>query len=340
MITYPEPLKQGDFIGITAPSSGVTGILEKKLDNAIKQFEELGYRCIESSSVRSQYKLASASPKQRADEFLELYHNKQVKAIIPPWGGEFLMEILPFINFSELTKPKWILGFSDISTLLFSVTLKTNIATAHGPNFLDFGNTPIDNSVLNVLEILRKSKGEEFEQVNLAYYQKEWLNLTETSFPPYNLTEKVEWKLLFQEVECHFKGRLIGGCLDTICKLIGTSYAPVPDFIDQYKEEGIIWYLESCDMKSNDIYRTLWQMKMNGWFKNCKGLLYGRAEGYSDVRDFTIIDALNNTLSDINIPTIYNVDLGHLPPQLTLINGAYGEISYINGKGKIKQTLK
>ena len=34
---------------------------------------------------------------------------------------------------------------------------------------------------------------------------------------------------------------------------------------------------------------------------------------------------------------IYDVDIGHIPPQITCINGAYGEFEYINGKGILKQ---
>lgn len=159
MIRYPAPLKK-DVIGVTAPSSGVSGVFSSKLDNAINGFENLGYKVIETNSVRKQNKLVSAFPQIRAEEFTELYKNRDVKAIIPPWGGEFLMETLPLLNFEELKKfePKWILGFSDISTLLFTFTLKTNIATAHGPNFLDFGNNLVHDSVLKVLDILNKKK--------------------------------------------------------------------------------------------------------------------------------------------------------------------------------------
>ncbi|WLD94739.1 S66 peptidase family protein [Alkalihalobacillus sp. AL-G] len=342
VLLYPKPLTKGDVIGIVATSSGVTGVFRNKLDNAIKQIEDLGYQCLESPSARSNEKLTSASPKQRAEEFLELYHNDQVKAIVPPWGGHFLMDMLPYLDFEALRKvhPKWVLGFSDTSTLLFSLTLKAGVASAHGPNALDFGSSPVDPSVLQSLRVLGTSTGELFEQTNLDSFQSEWSKVTEDVFPPYNLTEKVEWKLLSGETETNFSGRLLGGCLDTICKLIGTPYAPVSQFLEKYKEDGVIWYLESDDMNSTDIYRTLWQMKMNGWFENCRGFLFGRPTGYEDIGDFILEDAYKNPLSDSKVPIVYDVDLGHMPPQLTFINGAYAEVSYENGRGRIKQTFK
>ena len=341
MIRYPSPLKEGGTIGITAPSSGVTGIFAKKLDNAKKQLKEIGYNFIETDSVRRQNKLTGASAKVRAEEFTSLYLDESVNVIIPPWGGELLMDILPYLDFEELktVEPTWILGFSDTSTLLFALTLNLNIATAHGPNLLDFGSTPIHESVLETLDILSKEEGKEFIQYSLDRWQKEWLEVTENTFPPYNLTEKVKWKILGDKEEVEFSGRLIGGNMNVICKLIGTPFDSVKSYINRNKLNGLIWFFESCEMNSTDIYRTLWQMKMNGWFENCNGILYGRPEGHSDVDDFTFVDALEYSLSDLSIPVIYDVDLGHMPPQLTFINGALAQVNVNNGKGKVKQKL-
>jgi muramoyltetrapeptide carboxypeptidase len=337
IMQFPEALKKGDTIGITAPSSGVSGIFAKRLDNAIMQLRQMGYEYIETKSVRNTYKLTSATPKRRAEEFMSLYINEKVKIIIPPWGGEFLMDMLPYLDY-EVFKglpPKWIMGFSDTSTLLFSLTTKCDIATIHGPNLMDFGSTPIDESVLNALRLLQNRNS--IEQKSIKLYQKTWADMEKDNKTPYQLTEKVEWKLLGGGNHCNFRGRLIGGCMDTICKLIGTPYESVEGFMEKYKDDGVIWYLESCEMKSTDIYRTLWQMKMNGWFSYCKGIIYGRPDGYSDVRDFNFVDSLRVPLEDLSIPIIYHADIGHLPPQLTFVNGANAVVEYHNGEGRIIQ---
>lgn len=59
-----------------------------------------------------------------------------INIIIPPWGGELLIEILDKIDFEQI-KNKWVVGYSDISALLLAITLKTGIATAHGTNLVD-----------------------------------------------------------------------------------------------------------------------------------------------------------------------------------------------------------
>lgn len=95
------------------------------------------------------------------------------------------------------------------------------------------------------------------------------------------MAEEVSWKYI--NYNKSFSGRLIGGNMDVLCKLIGTKYGLVSDFVKQHNEDGTVWYFESCEMDATDIHRTFWQMKMNGWFKSCNGLLFGRAAGYSQL---------------------------------------------------------
>ena len=92
-------------------------------------------------------------------------------------------------------------------------------------------------------------------------------------------------------------------------------------------------------MNAAQIYRALWQMKQAGWFEKCNGILFGRANGYSSLGDFTLLDALQDTFSDLNIPVFYDVDIGHMPPQLTLVNGAIADIEINKNKGKLRMTF-
>jgi muramoyltetrapeptide carboxypeptidase LdcA involved in peptidoglycan recycling len=101
----------------------------------------------------------------------------------------------------------------------------------------------------------------------------------------------------------------------------------------------MLWYLENCENTVLELYRRLLQMKNAGWFKNANGILIGRTFSKESISDFTYEDALHKTFDDLNIPVIYDVDFGHVPPQLTLINGSFAKFEYESGKGKIKQEL-
>ena len=57
------------------------------------------------------------------------------------------------------------------------------------------------------------------------------------------------------------EGRLIGGCLDVLTLLLGTKYDKVQAFTERYKEDGIIWFIEACDLNVMGIRRALWQME-------------------------------------------------------------------------------
>lgn len=80
-------------------------------------------------------------------------------------------------------------------------------------------------------------------------------------------------------------------------------------------------------------------MRECGWFKYCNGIIIGRPDGYSDKRDFTLYDALNQGLGSLNIPVLYDADIGHIPPQIQIINGSYGKVEFNNGRAIIVQSI-
>ena len=335
-MTYPKALRTGDTIGICAPSSGASGdVLSARLNNAIRNIKALGYNFIETASVRSDAKCVSADNKVRAAEFMELYENLDVTVIIPPWGGEFLMDMLPDLDFEKLASipPKWISGYSDMSTLTFALTLISDIATIHGSNFMNMGYSRIHDSDMRVFDVMS----------NCKTTQRSWdtwggfTSWDDFSGEVYTLDKPSSWKSLHGETHVSFDGMMIGGCMDTLCKLLGTRFALVETFINKYKQYGFIWTLESAEMAAPDIYRTFWQMRENGWFKYCNGIIFGRPDGYKDKRDFTLIDALKLGLGDLKVPVLYDADIGHIPPQMQIVNGAIGKIDFTDGKATVVQ---
>jgi muramoyltetrapeptide carboxypeptidase len=334
---YPKLLGKGDTIGICAPSSGAPGeTLSLRLDNAILNVRALGYNVIETESVRNNSKCVSSNNAVRAAEFMSLYEDPVVAAIIPPWGGEFLMDILPLLDFKKLAyfPAKWVCGYSDLTTLTFPLTLY-DIATVHGSNLLNMGYARIHDTDLRAFEVMSYPETE----------QKSWdtwgsfTSFDNFSQDVYKLDNPSSWKSLQGDTRVSFAGRMIGGCMDTLCKLLGTRFAPVDVFLEKYKNDGVVWTLESCEMAAPDIYRTLWQMREAGWFKYCNGIIIGRPDGYKDKRDFTLIDALEQGLDSLDVPVIYDADIGHIPPQMQIVNGSIGKVEFTDSKAIICQRL-
>lgn len=123
--------------------------------------------------------------------------------------------------------------------------------------------------------------------------------------------------------------------------LVGTPYGDVSAFREQFIDgEPILWYLENCELSTVDLRRSLVQMKLAGWFEQSPCILFGRSPANQPVDGYTVEDVYQELAEELQIPIIYDVDCGHVPPQITLINGAYAEVEVNEGKGIVKQYFK
>ena len=339
-MNYPENLNIGDCIGICAPSSGIVKPeKQEKLDLAIKALEEMGYKVIETASVRNDEKGRSASAEVRAKEFMELLENDDVKLIIFATGGDFLCEMIDYLDFEKIKtlKPKWMQGYSDITGIGYLFNTILDIPTMYCQTIKDYAMQPLHKSLIDSLEI---EKGNEVVQESFEMYEKEW-NPDETNpCATYNLTEKVEWKNVIGENKIVMQGRSIGGCLDCIKSYIGTKYDKVSEYLERHKEDGIIWFLEVFEMNTAELQRTLWQMKAAGYFKYCKGIIFGRPLFIREDYDTSFNEAVKESLEDLKIPVICDADIGHVSPQMAIVNGAILKITSENGKGMVETKLQ
>ncbi len=250
---YPENLKIGDTIGICAPSDGIVDEFRiARLNLAIKNLQNLGYKVIETPSVRQSIKGRSANAVTRAEEFMELMENPEVKLILYAGGGDFLMEMLDELDFEKLKKlpPKWTQGFSDITNLGFLFNTILDVPSMYCEAVKDYAMNPLYKNLTDALDIM---SGKVFVQNSFEKYQEEADKTTPNA--PYNLTKKVEWKNITGEEEIILEGRALGGCFDVIECLIGTKYDHIKEYIEKYKNDGIIWFLECFEMTSPRGYK-------------------------------------------------------------------------------------
>lgn len=334
MISYPL-LGQGATIGVTAPSSGVREDLHDLLKQACLRMEEKGFGVIRGETVWKQDKARSAPARVRAAEFNNMMQDENIDMIIPPWGGELLIELLEYIDWSNM-KSKWIMGYSDVSLLLLAITLRKGIATAHGTNLIELRGEYADETTAMWHAVLSTKAEESVVQHSSPKYQKEW-SFTDPSPCIFHLTEPTCWKVI-DNSKASIQGRLLGGCIDVIRHVVGTPYGDVKHFqTNMIQNEPLIWYLENCELSTTDLRRSLVQMKLAGWFDHCAGLLFGRSEANHPVDGYAVEDVYRALSEELQIPIIYDVDCGHVPPHMTFINGAYAEIVVEDGQGTVKQ---
>lgn len=335
---YPKFIKENSCIGVPAPSAGAyTKEKQNRMMNAKKNFEELNYKLILSSNLYISERGRSADAEKRAKEVNEMFENNNIEMILCATGGDFLVEILPYIDFDLIkNNPKWIAGFSDPTGLLYPITTKCDIASLYGQNFSPFGGEKRHKSEIDFLEII---KGNILEQESYELYEEEYTERV-TGLETYNLTEKVYWNTL-DEKPVKVNGRIIGGCFDIIAELAGTKYDGIAEFNEKYKDDGIIWYFDNCEKTMEETIRTLWKMNELGYFKYAKAILFGRFGVNISAYGYNVKTCLQDSVvAKLNIPIIYDADISHKAPCMNIINGAIASVDVNEGKAKVKFELK
>jgi len=335
---YPANLEKGFYVGVTATSAGFDNEVDyRRLDNAIANFSMMGYRVIATPNVRSNYKGRSSNGRTRAKELISLFEDPKVRVVFAASGGDFLVEMLPYIDFDKIAhNPKWVQGFSDTTGLVFTITTNLDIATVYSYNFSTFGMEGWHKSLYDNLQIL---EGHDIVQDSYDLYQDGYYKRI-TGLEGFVLEKEVEWKNILPsginaDKEIDIQGRALGGCIDCLLNLVGTRFDKTKEFADKYETDGILWFLESYDLNSAALTRGLWQLREAGWFDNAAGFIFGRPAMYQEIYDISYEEAVISVLGDLNLPIILNADIGHKHPQLTMINGAIAKVKSGNNKGSI-----
>ncbi|WP_230398366.1 S66 family peptidase [Novisyntrophococcus fermenticellae] len=339
---YPEFLKNGGTIGFVAPSFGCqTEPYRTAFQNAQSKLEKEGYRlqlgpnCYEGRGTG-----ISNTPKLCGDEFTEQYCAKTSDVLISCGGGELMCEILDYVDFNRVnnTEPKWFMGYSDNTNLTFLLPTICDVAAIYGPCAPAFGMDPWHPAIWDALRLLG---GKKLKITGYDSWERESGKDEEHPLEPYHVSEPKILKCFPETKHVKFEGRLLGGCMDCLVNLTGTKYDHVKKFNERYQEEGVIWFLESCDLNVVGIRRAIWQMIHAGWFEHPKGFLIGRP--YCFGQEMFGLDqyrAVYELLEPFQVPIVMDVDLGHLPPMLPVISGGYAAIEIRDNNLTIDMQMK
>ncbi|MDR7274415.1 S66 family peptidase [Catenuloplanes atrovinosus] len=340
-IRYPAPLRPGDRIGVTAPSSGVPADLAGRLTHAIRTVERRGYEVVVGDCMDGT-RHVSAPAADRARELMAMLTDPSIKAVAPPWGGETAIDLLPLLDWDTLADaaPTWFVGYSDLSTIMTPLTLLTGVATVHGNNLMDTPYRP-PAGLLSWLDVVTMTPGTTFTQTPPGRYrtagQDDWE--TDPEADTLTLDGTGRWTRLDAGTgDLKVSGRLIGGCIETLCNLTGTVYGDIAGFARAYAPDGLLIYLEAAEGEAGTICRALHGMRLAGFFTGANAVLIGRTAAPPSPW-LTQHDAVRDALGGLDIPIIADVECGHVPPYLPLINGAQATVRLTDSVQEITQTL-
>ena len=339
-VRYPLPLRAGDLIGVTSPSSGVEDSLRARLDVAVGVVHARGYRVVLGSCM-SGARHVSAPAVERAEELMHMLTDPPIRAVVPPWGGETAIDLLPLLDFDAIAAadPTWVVGFSDLSTILTPLTLLTGVATVHGNNLMDTPyRTPA--GLVSWLDIVSRTPGESFTQTSpMRYRSTGWDDYrTNPDVSEHPLDAAGGWTRLDDSGGVDVEGRLIGGCIETLCNVAGTPFGDVSSFCRAAARAGLIVYVEAAEHDAATICRNLHGMRLAGFFAGANAVLVGRTNA-PPISSLSQHDAVLDALGCLGVPIIADVECGHVAPYLPLVNGAHARVRYRPDHHEITQTL-
>ncbi|MBA2953635.1 LD-carboxypeptidase [Nocardioides sp. MAH-18] len=332
---FPAPLRPGDRIGVTAPSSGVDVQGRPRFEFALEWLRRRGFEvvvgeCLDGEQVRS------APADRRAAELVELLCDPTVAAVVPPFGGELAIDLLEVLDWDRLAaaEPTWLVGWSDISTLLVPMTTRLGWATLHGWNLMDTPLAPPEG-LLHWTDVLAATG--EVVQRSPGRTRVGWGDFRVPDTTEMALDVDTDWVVLGGG-DVDVSGRLIGGCLEVLSPLAGTPYADVPAFGRAHADDGLLVYLEAAEQGAYDVCRILHGLRLSGWFDHANAVLVGRTPA-PDAPDLTQLEAVEEALGGLGVPVIAQMDIGHTQPFMPLVNGALARVVADGDTRRIAQTL-
>lgn len=343
---YPQDLQENGTIGFPAPSFGcATEPYKSAFDNALKKWQKLGYQTLPGVNAYESCGVGiSNSPKKCAEELMEMYLSEETDCLISCGGGELMCEILDCVDFEKLKEapPKWYVGYSDNTNFTYLLTTLCEVASIYGPCAGTYGMEPWHASLKDTYELLT---GKKRTVESYALWEKESLKDAEHPLVPYNVTEPNVLKIyhngrMQEDVSLSMTGRLLGGCLDCLVNFLGTNYDKTAEFCEKYKENGIIWFLEACDINVFSIRRAMWQMEHAGWFQHVKGFLFGRPRNGEAIMGLDAYQAVLEVAGKYNVPVLMDLDIGHVAPMMPLVTGSMATVTVDGSAVKVQMEYR
>lgn len=341
---FPPPLPADATVGICAPSAGVPRAVVDRYRFSVSYLESLGYRVVTAGRIITD-EIVSAPAEQRAEALQSLLFDPRVDVVVPPWGGELLIDILPLVDWDALrqTEPTWVVGYSDLSTFQLPYLLNADTASVVGSNLLETPIRPPARGLEWWPDVVSLPAGATFTQRSAPRYQASDVDWEQTpTTTHFDLDTRSWWEILGREgdrsAELSVTGRVVVGTIDVLAPLVGTPYGDVPRFAQRVSPERLIIGLDAADFQAAQYGRALWGLRMAGWFDSAAAIVLGRTAA-QPVVGFSARDAADDALRGLDVPVVYNADLGHLPPQMAWVLGARAALDVVDGGAVLRQTL-
>jgi len=274
MIKIPPYLKKGDTIGITCPAGYMA---REKAQTCIDTLQKWGFDVMLGKTLgSSSTNYFSGSDEERRDELQAMLDDENINAILFGRGGYGMGRIIDQLDFKKFKKrPKWLIGFSDITVLHCHLNRRLNIAALHAPMAAAFNNG--ENEFIRSLHNAITGKKAKYHH----------------SLHPLNKIGSAT-------------GELVGGNLSLLAHLCGTA----SELVTKHK----ILFIEDTGEYIYNTDRMLYQLKRAGKLDKLAGLIVGGFTEMKDTeRPFgkTVEEVIRDIVAEYHYPVCYGFPVSH-----------------------------
>lgn len=284
-MVYPPYLKPGDRIGILSTARKIRA---EEIEAAVQEIQnEWGLEVVLSPHLHAVDHQFAGTDAQRAADLQGMLDDPNLKAILCARGGYGTQRIIDDIRWEGFHRaPKWIFGFSDLTSLL-AACHREGIASIHGPMGLSWdGKTSDPGSRAALWELL---------QGKMPGYQWDThpLNRPGEALAP-----------------------LSGGNLSIVHCNLGTATESI--------SEGCILFLEDLDEYLYHIDRMMLHLQRAGKLARLSGLLVGGLTDMNDnAQAFgkTAEEIIAEAVAPYGFPVAFDFPAGHQAANYPLVVG-------------------
>lgn len=326
----PKRLTKGDRVALVSLSSGMGGdtLFSHRTMLGKKRLEEMGLivKCMPNAMKGTAF--LDKHPEKRAEDFMAAFLDREVKGIFCMIGGDDTIRLLPFIDFSVISKnPKIFIGYSD-TTINHFMMYKAGVTSFYGPSILaEFAENGAMHSYTK--EYFQKVIFDGQSPLSIVS-SPEWTSeFLEWSKEENNhrfrkmVPEKRGYELL--QGQGVVRGKLLGGCVDVFPMIIGSTLWPTLD-----RWENTILFLETSEdyPTPSTLKYLLRSFVAQGIVEKLKGIIFGkpRDETYYEEYKEVFKQVIAREAGRQDLPILYNMNFGHASPICTLPYGTLAEI--------------
>lgn len=293
-----------------------------RLERGVAYLKSLGLDVVIAPHATGQRGYVSGTPEERAADIHAMFGDPNVQGIIAAIGGDHSCHLLPLLDFDLIrANPKVFMGMSDITVLNLAIHVETGLVTFNGPTVC-FGLAeyprvfPYTDRYLRAALFTPEPIGEIEPAEAWTDEFLDWNTRADLTRPRV-MQRSAGWTWL---KDGHARGRLIGGCLESMQHLRGTPWWP--DF------DGAMLFLETSEEKPSPatVDAILMDYENMGVLERISGLLYANPEGYSDDERRALREVILDRCRAYSFPIVTDMDFGHTQPVFALPIGCAAEI--------------